>query len=130
MSRLPSSSRSRLGRLIVIVLAGLSPMVVPAGVSPAGAPSFPLYSSRPLAGTAGTPKETTYDPDHPHRELRLGFAEEVRSMALDGNRLFLGGFFSGLVDGSRNRVQPATPFLAVVDASAGKPAADQTFARN
>jgi len=130
MSRLPSSSRSRLGRLIVVVLAGVSPAVLPAGVTPAGAASYPLYSSRPLAGTAGTPRETTYDRDHPHRELKLGYAEEVRSMALDGNRLFLGGFFSGLVDGSRNRVAPATPFLAVLDASTGRPAADQTFARN
>jgi len=139
MSRLSPSYRSRLGRLTVVVLAGLSPVVLPAGVTPAGAASFPLYSSRPLAGTAGTPGETTRDPDHPHRvlcyhspctEKNANYAEEVRSMALAGNRLFLGGFFSGLVDGSRNRVQPATPFLAELDASTGRPAADQTFIRN
>ena len=130
MSRLSPSSRSRLRRIMVVVLTGLSPMIVPAGVAPAGAASFPLYSSRPLDGTVGTPPETTRDPDHPHRELRLGYAEEVRSMALSGDRLFLGGFFSGLVDGSRQRIQPATAFLAEVNASNGKPAGNQTFARN
>jgi outer membrane protein assembly factor BamB len=139
MSPLSPSSRSRLRRLTVVVLAGLSPVVLPAGVTPAGAASYPLYSSRPLAGTAGTPGETTRDPDHPHRQLcykspctekNAIYAEEVRSMALSGNRLFLGGFFSGLVDGARNRVQPATPYLAELDATTGRPAADQSFARN
>jgi outer membrane protein assembly factor BamB len=139
MSRLSPSCRSRLRRLIVVVLAGLTPVILPAGVTPAGAASYPLYSSRPLAGTAGTPGETTRDPDHPHRQLcykspctekNAVYAEEVRSMALAGNRLFLGGFFSGLVDGARNRVQPSTPFLAELDATTGRPAADQSFARN
>lgn len=122
--------------LAALVLAGLIPLVE---VTPAEAASYPLYSSRPLAGTVGTPPETTRDPDHPHRRLcyqtpctekNAIYAEEVRSMALAGNRLFLGGFFSGLVDGSRNRIQPATPFLAEVDATTGRPAADQSFIRN
>jgi hypothetical protein len=128
-----------LAALAALVLAGLVPVVTSAGEPAGAAGSYPLYSSRALAGTAGTPRELTRDPDHPHRQLCYkspcsekysNYAEEVRSMALAGNRLFLGGFFSGLVDGSRNRVQPATPFLAEVDAGTGRPAADQSFARN
>ncbi len=130
-----SSSRLRRGivPLAMLVLVGLLPD------SPAGAASYPLYSSRPLAGTVGTPPMTKMDPDHPHRRLcykkpctakNANFAEDVRFMALDGNRLFLGGSFSGLVDGDRKPISPKTPFLAVLDASTGKLASDQTFARN
>ena len=139
MHRLSPSSRSRLRRLFVVVLAGLSPMVVPAGVNPAGAASYPLYSSFPLAGTAGTPPMVKKDPDHPFRTLcykspcnaeHANFAEDVRALALHGDRLFLGGVFGGLVDGNRKSVTPKTPFLAELDASTGKPASNQTFARN
>ena len=135
------SSRLRLRglrfALVGLVVTGLTPVV---SVTTASAvPGYPLYSSRPLGGTAGTPPLTRKDPDHPHRELcyrtpctekNATYAEEVRTMALAGNRLFLGGFFRGLVDGARQRVQPATPFLAELDASTGKAAGDQTFARN
>ena len=47
MSRLSPSSRSRLRRLIVVVLTGLSPMVVPAGVTPAGADQLPAVLLTP-----------------------------------------------------------------------------------
>src|SRR5687768_14179567 len=139
MSRLSPPSRYRLRRLIVVVLTGLSPMVVPAGVDPAGAASYPLYSSYPMAGTVGTPPMLEKDPDHPHRTLcykspcnaeHANFAEDVRALALHGNRLFLGGVFHGLVDGDRKSITPKTPFLAEVNASTGKVASDQTFARN
>ena len=36
----------------------------------------------------------------------------------------------GLVDGDRKSITPKTPFLAEVNASTGKVASDQTFARN
>ena len=139
MSRLSHSSRSRLRRMIVVVLTGLGPVVVPAGVDPAGAASYPLYSSYPLAGTVGTPPMVTKDPDHPHRTLcykspctaeHANFAEDVRALALHGNRLFIGGVFHGLVDGDRKSITPKTPFLAELNASTGKVASDQTFARN
>ena len=138
-------SASRLSRrrrpfaaLAALALAGVVP-VLTSVADPAGAASYPLYSSRPLAGTVGTPREFTRDPDHPHRELCFkspcsdktsNYAEEVRSLAVTGNRLFLGGFFSALVDGSRNRISPATPFMAEVDATTGRLAADQSFIRN
>jgi hypothetical protein len=139
MSRLSPPSRSRLRRLIVVVLTGLGPMVVPAGVDPAGAASYPLYSSYPQGGTVGTPPMLTKDPDHPHRTLcykspctaeHANYAEDVRALALHGNRLVLGGVFHGLVDGDRKSITPKTPFLAEVNASTGKVASDQTFARN
>lgn len=132
-----SLSPSRLRRVIVpflmLALVGLVPD------KPAGAASYPLYSSFPLAGTAGTPPMVKKDPDHPSRKLcykspctakNATFAEDVRALALHGDRLFLGGVFSGLVDGSRNAVSPKTAFLAELDASSGKVASDQTFARN
>jgi hypothetical protein len=123
-----SRFRRPLAAVAVLVLGGVIPVV--ASGDPAGAASYPLYSSQPLGGTAGTPRETTRDPDHPHRQLSDGYAEEVRTMALVGNRLFLGGFFHGLVDGARKDVTPATPFLAELGAGPGRPAGDQSFARN
>ena len=53
MYHLSPSSQSRLRRLMVVVLAGLSPVVMPVGVAPAEAASYPLYSSSPLAGHSG-----------------------------------------------------------------------------
>ena len=143
MSPVSASSPSRHRRpfvaLATVVLAGLIP-VVTSTADPAGAAgTYPLYSSRPLAGTVGTPRELTRDPDHPHRQLcytspctekTSNYAEEVRSLAVTGNRLFLGGFFSALVDASHNRISPATPFMAEVDATTGRLSADQTFIRN
>ncbi|HVW33035.1 MAG TPA: delta-60 repeat domain-containing protein [Acidimicrobiia bacterium] len=123
--------------LALAVLTTLTPVL--ASSDPAGAATYPRYSSHPLAGTVGTAPETTRDPDHPHRVLcykspcsaaNATYSEEVRTMVVSGNRLFLGGFFSGLVDGSRQPVSPRTPFLAELDATTGRPAADQTFARN
>src|SRR5687768_12800432 len=65
------SSRLRLHgvrfALVGLVLSGLTPVVTATTAS--AAPSYPLYSSRPLSDTAGTPPLTRRDPDHPHREL-------------------------------------------------------------
>lgn len=137
MSRSPRfRARRAVAGVAAAVLSALTPIVASGG--PAGAAGYPAYSSHPLAGTYGTPPETTRDPDHPQRALcykspctakNATYAEEVRTMALDGNRLFLGGFFHGLVDGSRQPV-PSTAFLAVLDASTGRLLTDQTFARN
>jgi len=136
MSRSPHfRARRAVAGLAAVLVSALTPIVASGG--PAGAAGA-LYSSHPLAGTYGTPPETTRDPDHPQRQLcykspctakNATYAEEVRTMALDGNRLFLGGFFHGLVDGSRQPV-PGTAFLAVLDATTGRLPADQTFARN
>ena len=48
MSRLSPSSRS-IRRLIAVVLTGLSPMVVPAGVDPAGAAQQAAAALREIA---------------------------------------------------------------------------------
>jgi len=118
--------------LALLLVIGLLP------ATPAGAAGYPLYSSHALDGTYGTPPMVIRDPDHPHRQLcykspctaqNATFAEEVRTLALDGNRLFLGGFFHGLVDGSRRPVAPKTAFLALLDAGTGR-ATDQAFALN
>jgi hypothetical protein len=128
--------RRGVAALAALVLTGLVPLVSADTAGAAG--SYPLYSSHALDGTFGTPPMVTRDPDHPHRQLcykspctakNAAFAEEVRTMALDGNRLFLGGFFHGLVDGSRSPVSPKTAFLAVLDASNGRQS-DQAFALN
>jgi hypothetical protein len=138
LSTLPRP-RHAVAVVAAVLVTGLIPVVTSVNDPAGAAASYPLYSSQPLAGTAGTPKETTRDPDHPHRDLCYrspctekvaNYAEEVRSMALAGDRLFLGGFFSGLVDAAKNRVSPATPFMAELDASTGKPAANQSFIRN
>lgn len=131
--------RPRRGRvaLALLTLTAAVPIVTPGSAGAAG--SYPLYSSHPLSGTVGTPPMVKRDPDHPHRDLcynppctarNASFAEEVRSLALHGDRLFLGGVFSGLVDSSGRSVSPKTAFLAELDADTGRPASDQTFARN
>jgi hypothetical protein len=101
--------------------------------------AYPLYSSRPLAGTVGTPPHLKPDPDHPHRTLcykppctrdNAVLAQEVRTLALAGDRLFVGGGFRNLEDEDEKTISPETAFLAELDARTGQPAADQTFAVN
>ena len=104
------------------------------------APSaYPLYASRPLAGTIGTPPHLKPDPDHPHRTLcykppctrgNAELAQEIRTLALAGDRLFIGGGFRALEDNDEKTITPETAFLAELDANTGLPAADQTFGAN
>ncbi|HEY0400107.1 MAG TPA: hypothetical protein VGF00_17040, partial [Acidimicrobiia bacterium] len=80
--------------------------------------SSTVFASIPLAGTYGTAPQLIQDPSHPARHIcepwgadaqpnhpclpanlaNYQYAEEIRSMILVGNRLFIGGFFHGLVD--------------------------------
>ena len=62
------------------------------------------------------------------------YAEELRSLARIGNRLFIGGFFHELIDHSSP--PPGAPYvkpvayLAELDALTGRPAAEWTFTGN
>jgi hypothetical protein len=101
-----------------------------------------LYSSQALGGTVGTPPQLELDPSHPFRHVcdrppcnisNANYAEEIRAIARVGDRLFIGGFFHGLVDpasGYPGTKIAGTSFLAELDARTGQPAADQTFTRN
>jgi hypothetical protein len=128
--------RRGLAALAALALTTLTPLVT--ADTAGAADSYPLYSSHALDGTWGTPPMVKKDPDHPHRKLcykspctakNAAFAQEVRTLAVDGNRLFLGGAFDGLVDGSRNAVSPKTANLAVLDATTGR-GTDTAFAVN
>ena len=115
-------------------------------VPPAPAIQFPLFASVPLADTYGTTAQVDYDPSHPLRNAcykspcdmehwqNARYAEELRSLALVGDRLFMGGFFDGLYDHTSpppgKRYEKAVSFLAELDALTGKPAADWTFTTN
>ena len=57
-------------------------------------------------------------------------AQEIRTLALAGDRLFIGGGFPALEDEDEKTITPETAFLAELDARTGQPAADQTFAVN
>ena len=137
MHHSPLFSRRRgVVALAVLALTGLAPVLSPGTAGAAG--SYPLYSSHALDGTYGTPPMVKADPDHPHRRLcyqspctakNAIFAQEIRTFALDGNRLFAGGLFDGLVDGSRKPASPRTANLAVLDAGNGRPT-DVAFALN
>ena len=110
---------------------------------PAATVQYPLYASVPIGGTYGTTAQTKHDPSHPTREAcykspctweNAKYAQEIRSLAQVGNRLFIGGFFDHLIDHSTP--PPGTPyerpvaFLAELDARTGKPAAEWTFTSN
>jgi hypothetical protein len=115
-------------------------------VPPAPAIQYPLFASVPLADTYGTTAQVDYDPSHPLREAcykspcdmehwqNARYAEEIRSLALVGNRLFMGGFFDGLYDHASpppgERYEKPVSFLAEMDALTGKPAADWTWTTN
>lgn len=128
--------RRGVAALAVLALTGLVPVLTPGTAGAAG--SYPLYSSHALDGTYGTPPMVKRDPDHPHRKMcykspctakNAVYAQEIRAFALDGNRLFVGGLFDGLVDGSRKPASPKTANLAVLDAGNGRPT-DVAFALN
>ncbi|HET9771755.1 MAG TPA: hypothetical protein VFS16_12765, partial [Acidimicrobiia bacterium] len=86
------------------------PTVTAPPAPPAQAIKYPLYASVPLADTYGTTAQVGHDPSHPLRQpcykspcdmehwQNARYAQEIRSLALHGNRLFLGGFFDGLYD--------------------------------
>jgi hypothetical protein len=112
------------------------------------------FASLPIAGTYGTPPQLIVDPSHPARHIcepwgadaqpnhpclpanlsNYQYPEEIRSMILVGNRLFIGGFFHHLVDSATPA--PGKPgyadaaFLAELDANTGKPIPGSTFAAN
>ncbi|HYH48176.1 MAG TPA: hypothetical protein VEG38_01380 [Acidimicrobiia bacterium] len=127
---------------------GATPTTTVTTVPPAGI-DYPLYSSLPVDGTFGTTAQVGHDPSHPLREPcyeakkdectlekwhNARFAEELRSIAVIGNRVFIGGFFHQLIDHATP--PPGKPyhkpvaFLAELDARTGKPAADWTFTEN
>ena len=122
----------------------------PAPTSPPPAPSIltKLYATRALDGTIGTRPQLTLDPSHPFREVcspwpdcrnhvtadNANYAEEVRALALVGNRLFVGGFIHGLLDpstgGKGTQIFDDINYLVELDATTGKVASNLTFTRN
>jgi hypothetical protein len=103
-----------------------------------------LYAIRALDGTIGTRPQVMLDPSHPFREVcdqkpctesNANYAEEVRTIARVGNRLFIGGFIHGLIDTSTgdskgDKVFDEVEYLVELDATTGKVASDLTFTRN
>jgi hypothetical protein len=115
-----------------------------------------IYASHALEGTIGTRPQLQLDPSHPFRHVcepwgtdnnhpnctptvnNAEYSEEVRAMALVGNRLFLGGFIHGLLDptvddgkgGKGTDVADEINFLVELDATTGRLAADRTFMHN
>jgi hypothetical protein len=119
---------------------------VPPTTAPSSDIELPLFASVPLADTYGTTAQVDHDPSHPLREpcykspcdmehyYNARYAQEIRSLARIGNRLFLGGFFDGLYDHTTpepgTRYEKPVKFLAEMDARTGKPAADWTWTTN
>jgi hypothetical protein len=111
-----------------------------------------LYVSHALEGSIGTRPQIQLDPSHPFRHVcepwgtdnnhpnchptedNAEYSEEIRAMALVGNRLFLGGFIHGLLDpttgGKGTKIADEINYLVEVDAATGKLAADRTFMHN
>jgi hypothetical protein len=111
-----------------------------------------LYSGRALDGTIGTRPQLTLDPSHPFREMchpwpdcrnnvtlsNYNYSEEIRTFALVGNRLFVGGFLHGLVDptvddnkgGPGTDIHDGVQYLVELDATTGKVASDLAFTNN
>ncbi|HEV8628496.1 MAG TPA: hypothetical protein VG034_29040, partial [Acidimicrobiia bacterium] len=103
-----------------------------------------LYATASLDGTIGTRPQVMLDPSHPFREVcdqkpctesNANYAEEIRTFALVGNRLFVGGFIHGLLDASTGgskgtKIFDEIEYLVELDATTGKVASDLTFTRN
>ena len=102
-----------------------------------------LYASHALDGTIGTRPQVMLDPSHPFREVcdqkpctesNANYAEEIRTFALHGNRLFVGGFIHGLLDpstgGKGTKIYDEIEYLVELDSTTGKVASDLTFTRN
>ena len=123
-----------------------TPPVTAPHVEPQASIEYPLYASVPLPDTYGTTAQVDYDPSHPLRKAcykdpcdmahwqNARYAQEIRSLARVGNRLFMGGFFDGLYDHTTappgTRYEKDVKFLAELDARTGKPASDWTFTTN
>ncbi len=103
-----------------------------------------LYATASLDGPIGTRPQVRLDPSHPFREVcdnspctesNANYAEEIRTLALVGNRLFVGGFIHGLLDPNTGdskgtKIFDEIEYLVELDATTGKVASDLTFTRN
>ncbi|MDQ1569192.1 MAG: hypothetical protein QOF96_4072 [Actinomycetota bacterium] len=123
-------------------IVGLAALPNPARAS--GAPSFPPGAAPPTTpppGPVGPP--TTGPPSTtpaktfssaaipswgtPADPAKAGYAELVVSVAEYGNRAFVSGEFTGLVDQTGAAVNAATPYLLELDPTTGQPIAGSTF---
>jgi hypothetical protein len=116
--------------------------IVPSG--PVATNLNKLYATLAMTGTIGTRPQVILDPSHPFREVcdnkpctesNANYAEEIRTLALVGNRLFVGGFIHGLLDPNTGdskgtKIFDEIEYLVELDATTGKVADDLTFTRN
>jgi hypothetical protein len=74
--------------------------------------------------TWGTPGDASRtDPNHP----AIQYAQLVTAVAEAGNRVFVAGAFTNLVDPKKVPAAPALPFLAVLDVTTGAPVPGAAF---
>ena len=124
------------------------PEAVPVDHGPALGDRLPALLLAAARRTYGTTAQLGHDPSHPLREPcyqdkcddaprqwhNARFAEELRSIAVIGNRLFIGGFFHELIDHATpppgEAYHKPVAFLAELDARTGQPAANWTFTEN
>jgi hypothetical protein len=89
--------------------------------------SGPMSFSSTALNSYGTPS----DPDKPfvnsQGQTVYPYAEKVLAISEVGNRLFIGGEFTSLVDTSRNPSSPPMPYLAELDTN-GLPIPGSNFA--
>jgi hypothetical protein len=121
-------------------IVGLAALPNPARAS--GAPAFPPGPpTTPPSGPAGPP--TTAPPSAtpaktfsstavpswgtPADPAKAGYAELVVSVAEYGNRAFVSGEFTGLVDQTGATVNAATPYLLELDPTTGQPIPGSVF---
>jgi hypothetical protein len=94
-----------------------APAVTTTTALPGGAPM-------PFSSTAIASWQTPADPN------RAGYAQEVDAVAQFGNRVFIGGQFTNLLDPNGTAANPPIAYLAELDATTGAPIPGSTWTAN
>jgi hypothetical protein len=129
------SRRSLPGRrqqLVAALALTSSLAAVPlAAAATSPAPVLPTAAAKQFSSVAdvtwGTPPDAARtDPKH----SAVKYAQVVSAVAESGNRLFVAGAFTNLVDPKGAAASPSLPYLAVLDLSTGAPLAGAAFNTN
>jgi hypothetical protein len=107
-----------------------TPGGTPGGTTNTTAPSvttttaLPGGVAMPFSSTAIASWQTPPDP------ARAGYAQEVDAIAQYGNRVFIGGQFTNLLDANKAPANPPIAYLAELDATTGAPIPGSSWTAN
>jgi hypothetical protein len=92
--------------------------------------ALPGGTAMPFSSTAIATWQTPLDPNRLNSSGVPDYAQEVDAVAQFGNRVFIGGQFTNLLDANGTAANPPIAYLAELDATTGAPIPGSTWTAN